>query len=84
MLDTIKLPVRHGRTSIVVLKKHTFIQKSNKVVINNTVHYRNKNSAFIILDLIYMIKENNMILNEHCHCSTLNTKYVLNEIHIRI
>jgi hypothetical protein len=43
----------------------------------------NKNSAFIISDLVYMIKKN-MILDVHCHCSTLYTKYVdlLKEIHI--
>jgi hypothetical protein len=35
---------------------------------------------------IYMIKEINTILNEHCHCSTLYAKYVLKEIglHLRI
>jgi hypothetical protein len=37
----------------------------------------NKNSVFIISDLIYMIKENNMVLNVHCRCSTLYAKCVL-------
>jgi hypothetical protein len=34
----------------------------------------NKNSVFIISDPVYMIKENNMILNVHCHNSTLYTR----------
>jgi hypothetical protein len=44
----------------------------------------NKDSAFLISDLVHVTKENNMILNVHCHCSTLHTKYVLKEIHVRI
>jgi hypothetical protein len=42
----------------------------------------NKNSAFIILVSVYMVKENNMMLN--CSCSTLYSKYVLKGMHIRI
>jgi hypothetical protein len=34
----------------------------------------NKHFAYIISDSVYMIKENNVILNVHYHCSTLNTK----------
>jgi hypothetical protein len=37
----------------------------------------NTNSVFIISDVVYMMKKNNMILNVHSHCSTLYTKYVL-------
>jgi hypothetical protein len=43
-----------------------------------------KNSAFIISDLVSTIKEKNMILNVHYHCSTLHKKYEPKEIHIRI
>jgi hypothetical protein len=46
----------------------------------------NTSSACTISDVVYMMKENNMIpvLIAHCHCSALYTKYVLKEIHIRI
>jgi hypothetical protein len=33
-----------------------------------------------ISHLIYMVKEKYMILNVHCHCSTLDTKYVMKAI----
>jgi hypothetical protein len=82
---TIKLPIRNDKTYYILVLKNTFILKSlTKLFLTIPCISTNKNSTFIILDLVYMIKENNMILNEHCHCSTLYTKYVLNKIHITI
>lgn len=45
----------------------------------------NRNFAFIISDIIYMMKNNNTIsaLKVHRHCSKLYEKYALKGIHIR-
>jgi hypothetical protein len=36
-----------------------------------------KKSVYVISDLVYMFKENNIILSVHCHCCVHHTKYVL-------
>jgi hypothetical protein len=83
MYCAIKLPVRNEGKSIVILK-NTFLFKSlTKLLLTILCISTNKNSAFIILDLVCMIKDI-MILNEHCNCSTLYTKYVLYQINIII
>jgi hypothetical protein len=78
----IKLAVRNDGKSVVVLK-NTFLFKSlTKLLLTKLCISTNKNSAFAFLNLVYVIKD--MILNEHCHYSTLYRKYVLYEINIRI
>jgi hypothetical protein len=40
----------------------------------------NRDSAFIISNSVYVIKENDMILDVQCHCFVFYAKYVLEEI----